>query len=241
MQDVMRYVLTANAPETKDNDFTWKDFQAKNNNELVASLGNYINRVMVLTHKYFNGLVPDNVKPNDLDKEVFNKINVIKLNIETSINNYRFKEAMSLIIDLSRVGNKYLTDTEPWKIIKEDEDRVKSILYNSIQVIAHIAILCEPLLPFTSLKILKILNMKHKSWIDISDNLINSGHQLGETLYNFNLNTPIKDINAEALNIILYGTKDNIMELKETISKIKVFMKIKKLLLKLKKHQNQKN
>ena len=218
MQDVLRYCLITNLPESKDSDFTWKDFQAKNNNELVASLGNYINRVMVLTHKYFNGLVPDNVKPNDLDKEVFNKINVIKLNIETSINNYRFKEAMSLIIDLSRVGNKYLTDTEPWKIIKEDDDRVKSILYNSIQVIAHIAILCEPLLPFTSLKILKILNMKHKSWIDISDNLINSGHQLGETFHIFSkIEDAVIDNQIEKLKLTINGTKDNIMELKETI------------------------
>ena len=118
-------------------------------------------------------------------EEIFDKINIIKLKIETSIDNYRFRKAMSLVIDLSRLGNKYLADTEPWKIIKEDKDRVKSILYNSIQLVANIAILCEPLLPFTSLKILKILNMKYKSWIDVSDNLIKSGHHLGESSHIF--------------------------------------------------------
>tara|TARA_B110000438_G_scaffold33857_2_gene33571 strand:+ start:14083 stop:16101 length:2019 start_codon:yes stop_codon:yes gene_type:complete len=217
MQDVLRYCLITNLPESKDSDFTWKDFQAKNNNELVAIFGNYINRVMVLTHKYFNGVVPDNVNPNQLDKEIFDKINIIKLKIETSIDNYRFRKAMSLVIDLSRLGNKYLADTEPWKIIKEDKDRVKSILYNSIQLVANIAILCEPLLPFTSLKILKILNMKYKSWIDVSDNLIKSGHHLGESSHIF---SKIEDaeIDNQIEKLKLTTTKKNkIMELKETI------------------------
>ena len=217
MQDVLRYCLITNLPESKDSDFTWKDFQAKNNNELVAIFGNYINRVMVLTHKYFNGVVPDNINPNQLDKEIFDKINIIKLKIETSIDNYRFRKAMSLVIDLSRLGNKYLADTEPWKIIKEDKDRVKSILYNSIQLVANIAILCQPLLPFTSLKILKILNMEYKSWIDISDNLIKSGHHLGESSHIF---SKIEDaeIDNQIEKLKLTTTKKNkIMELKKTI------------------------
>ena len=119
-------------------DFTWKDFQAKNNNELVSIFGNFINRIVVLIDKYFDGKVPENLKSIKSDKEIFHKIENIKSKIETSIEKYRFREAMSLIIDLSRLGNKYLADTEPWKIIKTDEDRVKSILYNSIQIVANI-------------------------------------------------------------------------------------------------------
>ncbi len=133
-QDVLRYVLCANAPETKDNDFTWKDFQNRNNNELVAILGNFVNRAMVLTHKYFDGIIPEANNLLDSDKEVLAQISVIKGKVEYSIENYRFREALKEAMNLARLGNKFLADTEPWKLIKVDEDRVKTILNISLQI-----------------------------------------------------------------------------------------------------------
>jgi methionyl-tRNA synthetase len=218
MQDELRYCLITNLPETKDSDFTWKDFQAKNNNELVSIFGNFINRVVVLIDKYFDGKVPENLKSTKSDKEIFHKIENIKSKIETSIEKYRFREAMSLIIDLSRLGNKYLADTEPWKIIKTDEDRVKSILYTSIQIVANIAILCKPLLPFTSIKIFKLLDILSKSWNDSSNNLIQPGHKLGETNHIFSkIEDSVIDNQIEKLKLAINDKKEKIMKLKETI------------------------
>ena len=159
-QDVLRYVLTSNAPETKDNDFTWKDFQAKNNNELVAIFGNFINRVVVLTNKYYYGAIPKKNNFLDDDKEVLNQINLSILKIEKSIQKFRFREACNELINISRIGNKYLADQEPWKIIKEDEARVETVMYVSLQISAILSVISEPFLPNTSKKLQDILNSK---------------------------------------------------------------------------------
>lgn len=156
-QDVLRYVLTANAPETKDNDFTWKDFQARNNNELVAIFGNFINRVVVLTHKYFNGLVPQPGALTPLDQETLEKVRSYPEIVGTAIERYRFREASQEVMNLARLGNKYLADEEPWKVIKEDEDRVKTVMYVALQIAYALAVVSEPLLPFTSKKLMSIL------------------------------------------------------------------------------------
>ncbi|MBV6645812.1 MAG: methionine--tRNA ligase [Cyclobacteriaceae bacterium] len=163
-QDVLRYVLTANAPETKDNDFTWKDFQTRNNSELVAILGNFVNRAVVLTHKYFDGKIPvaENLQPVDL--QVVEEIKTFPDRIAASLEQFRFREALSHLMDLARVGNKYLADTEPWKLIKQDSQRVKSIMNISLQVAANLAVLCEPFLPQTATKLRTILNMKPHTW-----------------------------------------------------------------------------
>ncbi|TJY37723.1 methionine--tRNA ligase [Pontimicrobium aquaticum] len=156
-QDVLRYALTANAPETKDNDFTWKDFQARNNNELVAIFGNFINRVVVLTNKYYDGIVP---KPNEfsaIDKETLATLKAFPAVIASSIERYRFREASQELINLARLGNKYLADEEPWKVIKEDEARVQTIMYVALQIASALAVLGEPFLPFTSKKLEDIL------------------------------------------------------------------------------------
>jgi methionyl-tRNA synthetase len=158
-QDVLRYVLTANAPETKDNDFTWKDFQARNNNELAAILGNFVNRIIVLTHKYFNGKIPACGELLPVDKEAFNEMLQYPSKIADSIEQYRFREALAEVMNLARLGNKYLTDTEPWKLIKTDEARTATVLNVSLQTVAHLAILCEPFLPFTAQKIRTMLRL----------------------------------------------------------------------------------
>ncbi|MBS2098191.1 methionine--tRNA ligase [Carboxylicivirga linearis] len=163
-QDVLRYTLTANAPETKDNDFTWKDFQARNNNELVAILGNFVNRAVVLTHKYYNGLVPAAGEMNDFDKETLNEIPAIVKRVEEALDNFRFREAVKEAINLARLGNKYLADTEPWKLIKTDAERVKTIMNIALQITANTAILIEPFLPFTAKKMQKMLNLENLDW-----------------------------------------------------------------------------
>jgi methionyl-tRNA synthetase len=165
-QDVLRYALCANAPETKDNDFTWKDFQARNNNELVAILGNFVNRAIVLTHKYFDGKVPARGELFDIDNEVLQDLTEAPENIGNSLDKYRFREAMAKYIDLARAGNKYLADTEPWKLIKEDEARVKTILNLSLQIVANLAVLGEPFLPDTANKLFQILNIDKQLWAD---------------------------------------------------------------------------
>lgn len=160
-QDVLRYVLTANAPESKDNDFTWKDFQARNNNELVAIFGNFINRVTVLTHKYFGGIVPE---PNDLkeaDKDTLAAIKDFPASIGKSIERYRFREGLQELMNLARFGNKYLADEEPWKKIKEEESRVRTIMYVALQIATALSVVSEPFLPFTSRKLKRILNICH--------------------------------------------------------------------------------
>ncbi|MBQ6081177.1 MAG: methionine--tRNA ligase [Bacteroidales bacterium] len=179
-QDVLRYVLTANAPETKDNDFTWKDFQTRNNSELVAILGNFVNRAVVLTHKYFEGRVPANLKPAAVDAEVMGQIPAIKAAIEDNIEHYRFREALKEAMNLARLGNKYISDTEPWKVAKTDMDRTASILYNSIQLCANIAIACEPFLPFSMERLANMLNMECRQWEAVgSAEILKPGHQLG--------------------------------------------------------------
>jgi len=178
-QDVLRYTLTANAPETKDNNFTWKDFQNRNNNELVADLGNFINRAVVLTNKYFNGIVPEKDELTDLDKKTLFEISRIKSETEQSIETYRFREALNFAMNLARLGNKYLAETEPWTVYKKDVERVKTILNISLEIIANISILFEPFLPFTVQKIREFLNIEKIGWDKIgSTDLIKPGHKI---------------------------------------------------------------
>ena len=158
-EDVLRYVLCANAPETKDNDYTWKDFQARNNNELVAIFGNFVNRAVVLTHKYFGGKVPGNPKPEPADAEILGQIPALKKSVEDNIMNYKFREALKEAMNIARLGNKYLTDTEPWKVAKADMDRAASILNVSLQICADLAVVFEPFLPFSAGKLRNILNV----------------------------------------------------------------------------------
>jgi methionyl-tRNA synthetase len=181
-QDVLRYALTANAPESKDNDFTWKDFQARNNNELVAIFGNFINRVVVLTNKYYEGIVPEASAFSQIDNDTLAAIKAYPAVIESSIERYRFREASQELMSLARMGNKYLADEEPWKLIKTDEDRTKTIMFVALQIASALATLCEPFLPFTSTKLKGILNANDNSWSAISttDILLPSGHQIGK-------------------------------------------------------------
>ncbi|MNJ97114.1 Methionine--tRNA ligase [compost metagenome] len=185
-QDVLRYVLTATAPETKDNDFTWKDFQARNNNELVAVFGNFINRVVVLTHKYFAGKVPTCMTILPEDQAVIDELATFPAKISASIENYRFREALGEVMNVARLGNKYLADTEPWKVIKTDEDRVRTILFISLQIAANLEILIEPFLPFTADKLMKMLNYGGHTWEAAGNiNLLHRGHQLNEPVLLF--------------------------------------------------------
>ena len=178
-QDVLRYVLTATAPETKDNDFTWKDFQSRNNNELVAIFGNFVNRVLVLTHKYYEGKVPDCKMIKSQDLKILDTIKSTFSEIESSLDRFRFREASQHLINLARTGNKYLADQEPWKLIKSDPTRVKVVMNTALQIVASLAVISEPFMPFTSKKLCKILNFKIKpDWNDIlsSEKLLMSGH-----------------------------------------------------------------
>ena len=169
MQDTLRYTLTSNAPENKDNDFTWKDFQAKNNNELVAIFGNFINRVVVLTHKYYEGNCPKMSLINEVDEKILNEIYNYPKKIGDLIETYKFREAVNTLIDLARLGNKYLADEEPWKLIKtEDFERVKTIMNIALQLSAVLTIVCEPFLPNTALKLRNILNLEITDWESIS-------------------------------------------------------------------------
>lgn len=180
-QDVLRYVLTANAPETKDNDFTWKDFQARNNNELVAVFGNFVNRAMVLTHKYFDGVVPPRGKLNEYDQATLQEFSNVKAELENYLNNYRFRDALKEAMNLARIGNKYLADTEPWKLAKTDMDRTATILNISLQITANLAIAFEPFLPFSSDKIKGFINNSHLHWAQLgSIDLLPSGHDLNQ-------------------------------------------------------------
>ncbi len=180
-EDVLRYTLCANAPEAKDNDFTWKDYQAKNNNELVAILGNFVNRALVLTQKYFEGKVPKRSDLFDYDLEVLKKIDKIPLNIEKSLDQFKFREALSHYIELARTGNKYLADTEPWKLIKDNEDRVGTILNLSLQIVTKLATFGEPFLPFSSVKIFDMLNIEPVGWENAKEEIIiKEGHQLNK-------------------------------------------------------------
>ncbi|HKL08629.1 MAG TPA: methionine--tRNA ligase [Bacteroidales bacterium] len=180
-QDVLRYTICANSPEQKDNDFTWKDFQNRNNNELVAILGNFINRTLVLTHKYYGGSVPERGSLTGFDKDTLAEMAVIQKNLEKSIESFRFREAVKIAMDLSRLGNKYLADTEPWKVIKTDEERVKTIMNISIQISAALSIIIEPFLPFTADKLRKFLNISKLTWdLAGSDSIIEAGHTINK-------------------------------------------------------------
>ena len=180
-QDVLRYVLTANAPETKDNDFTWKDFQARNNNELVAVYGNFVNRAMVLTQKYFDGKVPAQGELTDYDKETLKEFADVKAEVEKLLDIFKFRDAQKEAMNLARIGNKYLADTEPWKLAKTDMERVGTILNISLQLVANLAIAFDPFLPFSSEKLRKMLNMDTFEWAELgNDNLLSIGHQLNK-------------------------------------------------------------
>jgi methionyl-tRNA synthetase len=169
MQDTLRYTLTSNAPENKDNDFTWKDFQSKNNNELVAIFGNFINRVVVLTHKYYEGNCPYINSLNEIDEKMLDEIYRYPKKIGDLIENYKFREAVNTVIDLARLGNKYLADEEPWKLIKTDEsERVKTIINIALQLSGLLGVICEPFLPNTALKLRKMLNLQNTDWNSIS-------------------------------------------------------------------------
>ncbi len=177
-QDVLRYVLTANAPETKDNDFTWKDFQDRNNNELVAILGNFVNRALVLTQKYFDGIVPERNEIKDFDKIVIDEINSNKDKLEYELEHFRFREALKAAMNIARAGNKYLADTEPWLLIKSDKERVKTILNLSLQITANLAIVLEPFMPFTADKLCTFINRRgDMSWeLSGSVDILEPGH-----------------------------------------------------------------
>jgi len=180
-QDVLRYVLTANAPETKDNDFTWKDFQARNNNELVAILGNFINRSMVLVHKYFEGKVPARGALTDYDRETFQEFERVKVEMENCLELFHFREALKEAMNLARIGNKYLADMEPWKLVKTDMDRTATILNLSMQITASLAIAIEPFLPFSSEKIKKMIDKFDGRWYELgSVDLLKEGRQLNK-------------------------------------------------------------
>ncbi|QXP51395.1 methionine--tRNA ligase [Cellulophaga sp. HaHa_2_1] len=188
MQDVLRYTLTANAPETKDNDFTWKDFQARNNNELVAIFGNFINRVVVLSNKYYQGIIPAPAAFSKIDLETLAEVKKYPEIIASSIERYRFREAGQELMSLARLGNKYLADEEPWKVIKQDEERVKTIMFVALQIASALAVLSEPFLPFTSTKLKNILNtssgdvVNGTTWNDVTTKevLLPAGHQIGQ-------------------------------------------------------------
>lgn len=204
-QDVLRYVLCANAPETKDNDFTWKDFQSRNNSELVAIYGNFINRALVLTDKYFENTVPTAGCLTEYDRETLAQLPLIKGEIERNIEGYKFREALKEVMNIARLGNKYLADTEPWKVIKSDPERTATILNVALQLATNLAIASEPFLPFTSVKLLKMLNKANFNWELIgSAELLETGHKLGRAELLFE---KIEDATIEAQLAKLEATK----------------------------------
>ncbi len=205
-QDVLRYTLTANAPESKDNDFTWKDFQARNNNELVAIFGNFINRVVVLTNKYYDGIIPQPNQFAQIDREVLEQLKKYPQIIAGSIEKYRFREASQELMNLARLGNKYLADEEPWKQIKTDPDRVQTIMYVALQIAAGLAYLSEPFLPFTSTKLKGILQLSNEAWNFVTehDELLASGSKIEKGTLLFE---KIEDVQIEAQLAKLEATK----------------------------------
>ena len=204
-QDVLRYVLTANAPETKDNDFTWKDFQTRNNSELVAIFGNFINRALVLTHKYFDGVVPALGELTDYDRETLKEFADVKADVESYLDNFRFRDAQKEAMNLARIGNKYLADTEPWKLAKTDMARTATILHIGLQIAANLSIAFEPFLPFSANKLRDMLGMETFSWNDLgSIELLKEGAKLGETQLLFD---KIEDSVVEAQVQKLLDTK----------------------------------
>jgi methionyl-tRNA synthetase len=205
-QDIMRYVLCANAPENKDNDFTWKDFQNRNNNELVAILGNFVNRAIVLTHKYFEGRVPEVTGLNEQDRATLEEIKTISLSVERSLEHFRFREAIKNGMDLARLGNKYLADTEPWKLIKTDPERVKTILNISLQISANLTLLLDPFLPFSMETLRGFLQFEGRSWDLIgTPDLLVAGHAIGKASLLFE---KIEDEQIQAQLDKLHSTKE---------------------------------
>ncbi|MBL7138734.1 MAG: methionine--tRNA ligase [Bacteroidales bacterium] len=205
-QDVLRYVLTANAPETKDNDFTWKDFQAKNNNELVAIFGNFVNRTMVLTEKYFNGVAPPQGSLDDLDRATLREMKQIPGRIADSLHHFRFREGLAGMMNLARLGNKYLTDSEPWKLFTIDPGRVGTVLNISLQICAQLSIVAQPFLPFSCAKIRQMLNIPEYKWQDATLlNWLTAGHQLNKPELLFQ---KIDDKTVEAQILKLHATRD---------------------------------
>lgn len=218
-QDVLRYVLTANAPETKDNDFTWKDFQARNNSELVAIYGNFINRTLVLTQKYFDGKVPQIYNIEDIDKGVLAQIADSKAKIENLLDEFHFRDALREVMNLARVGNKYLADTEPWKLAKTDINRVATILNVSLQIAANLSIAFEPFLPFSSEKLRNMLNFTSSNWADFGkSDLLPTGHTIGKIELLFEL---IDDAVIEFQINKLQKTKEDNALLSQTVKPIK--------------------
>jgi methionyl-tRNA synthetase len=207
-QDVLRYTLCSNAPETKDNDFTWKDFQLKNNSELVAILGNFINRTLVLTHKFFGGKVPIKGELTELDRQTIAEMASYPEKVGRSIETYRFREALAEMMNLARLGNKYLTETEPWKLFKEDSERTATVLNVALQICANLAILCAPFLPFTADKIHSMLNLPAKGWKDAGGaDILESGYQLAQPELLFD---KIEDATIEAqVNKLLETKRQN--------------------------------
>ena len=195
-QDVLRYVLTATAPETKDNDFTWKDFQARNNNELVAIFGNFINRVLVLTNKYYEGSVPSPKAFSEIDTETLEKVKAFPATLSKSIERYRFREASQELMNLARLGNKYLADEEPWKVIKTDPERVQTIMYVALQISAALAVVSEPFLPASSQKLKTMLQLQPQSWaaVESGEPLLEPAHQIGTAQLLF---AKIEDVEIE--------------------------------------------
>ena len=204
-QDVLRYVLTANAPETKDNNFTWKDFQARNNNELVAVYGNFVNRALVLTQKYYDGIVPALGELTDYDRQTISEFRDVKARVESLLDKFHFRDAQKEAMDLARIGNKYLAESEPWKVVKTDPERVKTILHLSLQLVANLSIAFEPFLPFSSRRLREMLNLTAFSWEDLGrTDLLGEGHQLGQAALLFE---KIEDSVVEAQVQKLLDTK----------------------------------
>ena len=202
-QDVLRYVLTANAPETKDNNFTWKDFQDRNNNELVAVYGNFVNRALQLTKKYFNGIVPECGELQDVDRAAIEEFKDVKQKVEALLDTFKFRDAQKEAMNLARIGNKYITDCEPWHVAKTDMERVKTILYISLQLVANLEIAFEPFLPFSSKKLREMLNVSETEWDQLgSTELLKPGHQLGTPALLF------EKIEDDAINAQLQKLED---------------------------------
>ena len=202
-QDVLRYVLTANAPETKDNNFTWKDFQDRNNNELVAVYGNFVNRALQLTKKYFNGIVPECGELQDVDRKAIEEFKDVKQKVEALLDAFKFRDAQKEAMNLARIGNKYITDCEPWHVAKTDMERVKTILYISLQLVANLEIAFEPFLPFSSAKLREMLNVAETEWDQLgSTELLKPGHQLGTPALLF------EKIEDDAINAQLQKLED---------------------------------
>ena len=214
-EDVLRYTLCANAPETKDNDFTWKDFQSRNNSELVAIYGNFINRALVLTHKYYDGKIPERRELFDIDTEAINRVKETPERIAKALEAFKFRDGLNEFIDLARVGNKYLADTEPWKVIKDNPERVHTILNIALQIAANLAILGEPFLPKTSLKLRNILRTPISNWDSAGGlELLMTGHQLGKVELLFE---KIEDHLIEAQIQKLQNTKDQNAQAEVTV------------------------